>query len=362
MPTDAGAVPCRTGHERCALAAGLLWVLLLAGGQFLLGGRLAVVPWLALGPLVTAMFARWRATLLVSAAVVTAVAALSADSGDLISGTGAVRVAGSAALAGFAVTSSRVRVDREARIRRVTEVATVAQTAILHPVPSQVGNLDLASRYVSATEDALVGGDLFDVLAGSTSVRLVVGDVRGKGLPAVHAAAAVLSAFRHHAPGQDVSLVDLAERVEVAVRPRLGPEDFVTAVFCELHLDGRLDVVSCGHPAPLRIPVGGTAGCLDVVPGAPLGLGDGTGRPVLHSRWTARERLLLFTDGLYEARDGRGRFFDLAEAGAVVSVRTTTGPADLERALDDLLLRVHEHVGGRVGDDLAVLLVEPRPA
>lgn len=361
MPPDTGAAACKAGHERRAVVAGLLWVLVLTGGQLLLGGRLAVVPWLALGPLVTAMSARWTATLLVSATAVAAVAALSADSGDLASTTGTVRVAGSAALAAFAVASSRVRVDREARIRRVTEVATVAQTAILHPVPSQVGHLDLASRYVSASEDALVGGDLFDVLAGATSVRLVVGDVRGKGLAAVHTVAAVLSAFRHHAPAPDVSLVELAQRVEGAVRPRLGPEDFVTAVFCELHLDGRLDVVSCGHPAPVRVPLDGPARCLDVVPGAPLGLGDDTDRPVLHSRWTARERLLLFTDGLYEARDDQGRFFDLDVAAAVVAERREVGPADLERTLDDLLDRVREHVGGRIGDDLAVLLVEPRP-
>jgi sigma-B regulation protein RsbU (phosphoserine phosphatase) len=97
-----------------------------------------------------------------------------------------VRVLGSAALAGFAVLSSSVRLRREESIRRVTEVAAVAQAAILHPVPAQVGGLVLASRYVSATTDALVGGDLYEVVALGGGVRIIVGGGprKGPGCPA----------------------------------------------------------------------------------------------------------------------------------------------------------------------------------
>ena len=185
----------------------LLWVALLTLGQALrTGSRLVVVPWLALGPLAASLVVSWPATALVASAAVLAVGLLSFVIGDLDTGPGLIRVLGSGALAGFAVIGAHVRTQREQRIRAMTQIATVAQTAIQHPVPAQVAGVALASRYVSASADALVGGDLFDVVATEHGPRIIVGDVRGKGLPAVHTAAAVLSAFRHTAPLARISL------------------------------------------------------------------------------------------------------------------------------------------------------------
>ena len=147
-------------RRRLAFALGVAWIVALTVGQHLGGDRLVVVPWLALGPLAASLFLTWRPTAVVAALATLAVAVLSADAGDLDRTMGVIRVLGAAALAVFAVLSSRVRVQREQRIRAVTEVATVAQTAILNPVPAQVAGLVLASRYVSASEHALVGGDL----------------------------------------------------------------------------------------------------------------------------------------------------------------------------------------------------------
>ncbi|GAA4964707.1 PP2C family protein-serine/threonine phosphatase [Kineococcus glutinatus] len=342
------------------LALALGWVLALWGVQFAAGGRLVVVPWLALGPLAASLVLGWRPTAAVALTSVLAVAHLSHETGDLLDGVGEVRVAGSAALAGFAVFGARVRVRREERIRAVTEVATVAQTAILHPVPAQVGGLVLASRYVSADAAALVGGDLFDVVARDGSVRVVVGDARGKGLPAVHTAAAVLSAFRHSAPLEGPDLDDVARAVDAAVSPSLGPEDFVTAVLCEVHPDGRLDVVRCGHPAPLLLAPGRAPREVGATSCPPLGMGV---EPVVEAdRLEPGERLLLHTDGLLEARDAEGRFFDLTAA-----VQDLAGPGaspgvpaadDLDAALERLLARVRAHVGGTLTDDVAVLLLE----
>ncbi|WP_432537250.1 PP2C family protein-serine/threonine phosphatase [Kineococcus arenarius] len=346
------------GRSAAAVFAALGWVLLLCAGQVLTGSeRLVVVPWLALGPLAASLVVGWRGTAVTALASVLAVAALSGWlSGDLGTGTGGVRVAGSAALAVFAVVGAHVRVRREERIRSVAQVAAVAQTAIQHPVPARVGDLALASRYVSASADALVGGDLFDVVSTADGVRAIVGDVRGKGLPAVHTAAAVLSAFRHTAPLPGTGLDEVARRVEAAVQPRLGPEDFVTAVLCAVHPGGRLDVVLCGHPAPLLLTPGRDPVAVGSHPGPPLGLGVD---PCVESTvLSAGQRLLLFTDGLVEARDASGRFFDLeAEASCLAQA----GPG-LDDGLERLLAAVRRHVGGRLDDDLAVLLLERAPA
>lgn len=355
-PDPAGADLRDRGREAAVLVLAIAWLVVLGGAQGVVGGRLVVVPWLALAPLAASLALTWRRTALVAGLSVLAVALLSLRVGDLHTWLGVVRVLGSAALAGFAVLGASVRVQRERRIRAVTEIATVAQTAIQHPVPTLVAGLALASRYVSASADALVGGDLYDVVATEDGVRVIVGDVRGKGLPAVHTAAAVLSAFRHTAPLPAARLDDVARAVEQAVLSRLGPEDFVTAVFCDVHPDGRLDVVLCGHPSPLRL----TAGCAPVAVGEhrspPLGLG----LDVRVETATLREgeRLLLFTDGLVEARSSDGEFFDLTSQLGLLAPRTPVTPQSLETDLDRLLGAVRGHVGGVVGDDLALLLLQ----
>jgi len=349
-----GASPHR---EVVALALAVAWVVVLSSAQYVVGGRLSVVPWLALGPLAASLVLPWRRTAVVAVLSVAAVAVLSLEiGGDLATGLGVVRVLGSAALAGFAVLSASVRVQRERRIRAVTEIATVAQTAIQHPVPTQVGGLALASRYVSASADALVGGDLYDVVATEQGVRVIVGDVRGKGLPAVHTAAAVLSAFRHTAPLPAARLDDVARSVEDAVRGRLGPEDFVTAVFCDVHPDGTLDVVLCGHPSPLRLAAGRAPEAVAEHRSPPLGLGLDV--CVETSVLGEGERLLLFTDGLVEARAADGEFFDLARHRDLLAPPASTTPEALEADLDRLLAAVRAHVGGVVTDDLALLLLQ----
>jgi phosphoserine phosphatase RsbU/P len=359
-PATAALTALWRRRRGAVVVAAVLWVTLLTVGQLLAPGRrLVVVPWIALGPLAASLVVTWPATALVAAAAVSAVALLSRSVNDLTTNLGLVRVLGSAALAGFAVFGARVRTQRERRIRAMTQIATVAQTAIQHPVPARVGGLALASRYVSASADALVGGDLFDVVTTDRGARLIVGDVRGKGLPAVHTAAAVLSAFRHTAPLASMGLDEVARRIEEAISPGLELEDFVTAVLCDVHTNGRLDLLLCGHPAPLKlaagrdpVPVG-----RDVSP--PFGLGvEGK---VATATLEPGERLLLFTDGLIEARAGDGRFFDLMSEARVLEPRGPSSVDTLDADLESLLLRVRQHVGGVVSDDLAVLLVQPLP-
>lgn len=356
--TEPDATPEEQRRRVLVQAAAMTWVVVLVVGQLLLGERLVVVPWLALAALGASLQLPWRETTWTAAAGVVAVALLSAELGDLGTVPGVVRVLGSTALAAFAVLGAAVRVRREERVRRVAEVAAVAQAAILHPVPTQAGGLGLASRYVSATTDALVGGDLFDVVVLGGGARLIVGDARGKGLSALHTSAAVLSAFRHLAPQAALGLDDLARGIERALLPGLGDEDFVTAVLCELHPCGRVDLVRCGHPPPLLLAPGRPPAEVGVLSCPPLGLG--VDPQVETGALLPGERLLLYTDGLVEARDRTGAFFDLASAADGLVARGPTSAAALDGDLERLLDRVRAHVGGTLTDDVAVLLVEWR--
>jgi serine phosphatase RsbU (regulator of sigma subunit)/anti-sigma regulatory factor (Ser/Thr protein kinase)/uncharacterized protein YigA (DUF484 family) len=250
--------------------------------------------------------------------------------------------------AALAIETARVFHEQSGRLADVTRVADAAQHAILSPPPAQLGRISLAARYVSAAAEALVGGDLYEVVRRADGVRLIIGDVRGKGLTAVRTATVVLGEFRAAAAGVD-DLVESARQIDQRLRPYLGEEDFVTAVLADLKDDGRLTVATCGHPPALLATAGGLVE-LTSEPSLPLGLGAD---PVPITRQLSPgDRLLLYTDGVIEARDSQRRFVDLERLAAPVR------DGGLEDALDQMLAALHDVVGVELGDDLALLLAE----
>ncbi|HTZ23830.1 MAG TPA: PP2C family serine/threonine-protein phosphatase, partial [Streptosporangiaceae bacterium] len=143
---------------------------------------------------------------------------------------------------------------RTEQIANVISVAETAQRAVLKPLPSQLGPVELGVIYLAAAADAKVGGDLYDVTETEHGIRLVMGDVRGKGLGAVEVAADVLGMYREVA--HDVhTLGELARRLDAGLSRRWGEhEEFVTALFVEIDPEvGRLSIFNCGHPPPILI-------------------------------------------------------------------------------------------------------------
>lgn len=311
-------------------------------------GTLAVVPFIA------SAFLSVRATAAAGAtSVVTGTALLFVD--DVEWGAGAVRLAALAAAAVFALPVARSRIDRERRLVDVSRVAEAVQQAVLRPLPRQVGWISADIAYVSASEEALVGGDFYEVLETPFGVRGIVGDVRGKGIGAVRLASIVLGAFRT-AAFEHPAIDDLVLQLDLAVRrfSDASDEEFVTAVLVEVAADGSVSVANCGHPPPLVLRRG-NGGRVELLqpsrPSAPLGLMAGVA--VDTSRLDPGDRLLCYTDGTIEARDGAGVDFDLVVAAAgCLSVET--GSTCLDRLLDAL----HDHAGGRLSDDVAMLLME----
>ncbi len=259
------------------------------------------------------------------------------------------------------------------RLADVTSVAEAAQRALLRPLPRQVGPLELGVVYLAAAAEARVGGDLYEVTRTQFGIRLIVGDVRGKGLDAVEIAADVLGVFREVAH-EVYTLAEVARRIDASLarRPAAPLEEFVTAVLAEIDpAAGTLTIYNCGHPPPLMLnpaenePVKtdgqGPARRLRVTPvevPAPalplrlMSLGDTSGaertvplRP--------GDALLLYTDGVTEARDAHREFYPLEERVEVVAARGSGADGDLlERLRDDLV----QYVGAPLDDDAALLL------
>jgi Stage II sporulation protein E (SpoIIE) len=260
---------------------------------------------------------------------------------------------------GVSVVGTTISGQKEQQIANVISVAEAAQRAVLRPLPKQLGPLELGVVYLAAAADAKVGGDLYDVTKTPYGIRLIIGDVRGKGLGAVEVAADVLGMYRE-VTHEVHTLGELARRLDAGLARRWGQhEEFVTALLAEIDPDaGRLSIFSCGHPPPILIS-GETVQVLEVpAPAPPLGLltlGDSSGA-ARTLPFKPNDQLLLYTDGVTEARDGQRAFYPLDERLALLGASADTngdGAGLLELLRDDLL----RYAGAPLEDDAALVLV-----
>ncbi|MFE2076701.1 PP2C family protein-serine/threonine phosphatase [Streptomyces misionensis] len=250
------------------------------------------------------------------------------------------------------------RIHRERTLADVRFVADIAQRVLLRPLPRRIGNLRLESFYLSAAAEARIGGDLYEAVPTAFGVRLLIGDVRGKGLLAVETAAAVLGAFRE-AAHEEPDLAALARRMEQSVSRRAAHiggsetgERFVTAVFVEIPADGRVvRVVNCGHPPPLLIRPDEVRELDSGRSGPPLNLGMLLTEAHHIDSYPFRpgEQLLLYTDGVTETRDANGVFYPLARR------LRSWGPLEPRTLLDRLHHDLLDYSGDRPKDDTAAL-------
>jgi serine phosphatase RsbU (regulator of sigma subunit) len=263
------------------------------------------------------------------------------------------------------VVASAGRQRRERELADIRAVAEMTQAVLLGAPPGEVPGARLAVRYMSATAAARIGGDLYAVIATPGRVRLIVGDVQGKGIAAVRTASMVLGAFRE-AAYEAASLGEIAERIERSMCYQVAEQDFVTAVLAQM-VDGStgIEILNCGHPSPLLSRGGldsaGLAGAAKVAfaespdPGLPLGLSSLTDGPRVADTWPfgPGDQILFYTDGISEARDKSGAFYPLlSQCGPVLA-----GGGDPEAVLDLIGDQVVRHVGHKLTDDAAMLLV-----
>ncbi|MFG2207902.1 PP2C family protein-serine/threonine phosphatase [Streptomyces sp. NPDC048638] len=271
--------------------------------------------------------------------------------------------------ASWLTAGRRRRLLRE--LARTREVATATQRVLLRPLPPRIDAMVPAAAHLSASEGAVVGGDLYEVVGTPHGVRAVIGDVRGHGLAAVGTVAAMLGSFREVAHDEP-ELSGVLRRLERAHQRHLrewahtGPaaapaaEEFVTLLLLEVSADGAVTALNCGHPWPYRIgsgaaaPAVGPAAVAEPLP--PLGLFPLPDElpEVRCGRLAPGEGLFLHTDGATDTRGPAGEFFPLTR-----ELRRAVGeggrpPAGVVEDVREALLR---HSGGRLTDDVALLML-----
>jgi serine phosphatase RsbU (regulator of sigma subunit) len=320
------------------------------------GPGVGYVPLLALGPAFASLSGGLRRMAVVGTLAVVLCAVLALYNGSLGDHQNILTFASIIGVLAASALASLIRGRNQRELADIRTVAEAAQRVLLRPVPQRVGPVQAAVRYISATARATIGGDLYEVATTPKGVRLVVGDVQGKGLDAVETAAAVLGAFRE-AAYDEADLAGVAARLEKRLVRQLTEEQFVTAVLAEMEADDHIILLNHGHPPPLMIRADGRVELVEPPePAPPLGISSMAAIRPRESvvRFAPGDQLLFYTDGVIEARDARGTFYPLVERAGLLQ------DPDPEAALDNLQADLVRHAASPFQDDAAMLLLRHR--
>ncbi|MHC3474732.1 PP2C family protein-serine/threonine phosphatase [Streptomyces sp. 7R007] len=263
-----------------------------------------------------------------------------------------------AAMTALLLLSKRSFSDSYARLVRTEpmNVAAEMQWNLTPPLAYAGHEATVGAAMEPAYE---VGGDAFDYAVADRCLHLGIFDSMGHDTAAGITANVAVAACRN-ARRQGASLAETSRQVENVLIDQFGTSRYVTATLADLDMaTGRLTWINRGHPLPILLRHNRWTVDLACPPAGPMG--TGLGLPV-HERSEQLEpgdRLLLYTDGVIEARDacgrqfGRDRFIDLIR-------RHHSGGHTLHETLRRLMAALLAHNEGELEDDATVLLTEWR--
>jgi serine phosphatase RsbU (regulator of sigma subunit) len=233
-------------------------------------------------------------------------------------------------------------------VRELEELDAV-RDALRPALLAQRPALELACHYVPAQQG--VGGDFFLAVEGPRgSTVLFVGDVVGKGVQAARRAVFVRTSLVTFAPFED-DPARLLQLANAALIDRAGTSlDYVTAV-CVVHrpADATLAWAIAGHPPPLRLDDGSPLDAAGA--GQPLGLEVALEVTSSTAPLAAAGGVLLYTDGILDARDGLAQRFGEGRLQALVASQRGASAASVVEHLR-AALAAYAPAGG---DDVCLL-------
>jgi serine phosphatase RsbU (regulator of sigma subunit) len=235
---------------------------------------------------------------------------------------------------------------------RESRIADVLQRTFLSPGQLVSEGFEIAHVYASAMAEAQVGGDFYDIIdLGSGKMGLVLGDVSGKGLAAaVHTAMAKYSLRAYlqegHSPASALALLNRTITESTSI------ETFIT-LFCAVLDTGTHELIyaSAGHE-PAIYAADDSYATLDST-GPAVGLGIELGYEDKQLVMQSGSVLMLYTDGVSEARRGR-TFLGTEGIGEHVKAHRRNTSEDLAKGLYEAAV---EFAGGDMRDDIAILAV-----
>jgi serine phosphatase RsbU (regulator of sigma subunit) len=242
------------------------------------------------------------------------------------------------------------------RRRKDMSLAAEMQWGLLPPLTFSIASTTVAGLLEPAYE---VGGDCFDYSLNGDLLDFAVFDAMGHGLRSAVLSALTVAGYRSlrrergpRGPGALLTGLD-----SILAGYGIG-EAFVTAVVAQLDITtGRLEWGSAGHPAPLHVRRSRMLPAVAVRPLLPLGLNTafgGTGVEVVETVLEPGDGLLLYTDGVVEARDAHGAEFGEARLRDLLQ-RESSARRQPAEVLRRLLQSVLAHRGTELRDDASTL-------
>jgi serine phosphatase RsbU (regulator of sigma subunit) len=201
-----------------------------------------------------------------------------------------------------------------------------------------------------------IAGDAFDYAFNGGSVDFAIFDGMGHGIGTSLLTNLAVGAYRH-ARRQHVSVTTIHQAIEEAIAGQYAGEAFATGIVARLSFDtGVLEWSCAGHPAPLLLRERKVVAELSCEPALPFGIEDTP--PVIGYRsLQPGDAVLLYTDGVVEARTPGGEEFGLQRLGDHLEREAASGHRGGE-LLRRLVRAVLDHRVGELRDDATFLLVD----
>jgi hypothetical protein len=258
--------------------------------------------------------------------------------------------------------------DTIVRLRRRAEMGLAAelQWSLLPPLSFSAGDVTIAGALEPAYE---VAGDSLDYAVDAERARAAVFDGMGHGVRSSQLATIAMAAYRN-ARRSGTGLLPTAAAIHDALLDAFRGAAFTTSVLAELDTDtGLLSWVNAGHPSPLLLRGTQLVKVLECPPAPPLGLrlsadAKRNELTICQERLEPGDQVLLYTDGVPEARSPDGEFFGEQRLADLLTRNLAAGlsiPETMRRVVRALL----EHQQSQLSDDATLLVIawrDDRPA
>jgi hypothetical protein len=240
-----------------------------------------------------------------------------------------------------------------ARRRQPITVASELLWQLLPPLTFGTDELVISAAFVP-THD--LGGDAFDYGVNREVAQIGIFDAMGHGFDAGILATAAIAAYRN-GRRRGLSVADIARETGAIVEAHFGDRQFVTGILTAVEIaTGDFTWCVAGHPPPLLLRNGRVVKTMDPGVGMPFGLGPAS--DVFHEQLEPGDRIVLYTDGVTEARTASGEFFGVDRLVDTIS-RTAAGDSPPE-AMRRLMHAIQDHHDGNMRDDATVVMIEWR--
>ncbi|MHB8896181.1 MAG: SpoIIE family protein phosphatase [Candidatus Geothermincolia bacterium] len=248
--------------------------------------------------------------------------------------------------------SEQKELEKYALIQREMEIASGIQTSLLPRAKLQAGNIRVHARQQQAR---IVGGDWFDYWHNEDKVFLVVGDASGQGVGAALFATMAMSALRVEAREHN-KILEIMEHVNRSLYQGNRSDSFVTVFFSVIDIPTMtISYTNAGHEEPLTLGLEKTLKPLTSTNRSLLGIFSRANLDVQRHKLEEGDRIVMFTDGVIDAKNSRGKLFGLRRLNRFITANKEKSP---EEFIDSLIENVLEFCGGELKDDMTVLVCD----